>query len=119
MIPVSIHEEDGMEDLHGHVCVHGGSDVRNARKIAIDKFTQAGIIFHCTPAAATAHIQFEIRDAEGVLHVDQHQPGSSLVGRRWLERVKTSPVPRLSSARFVGNPPDRANTTGFKKNWGG
>ena len=79
MIAVLIDEEGGVEDLQSAVGVHGGGDVRDGIQVAIDELTQAGVIFHRATSAAPTDKQFEAGEAEGVLHVDQHQPGAGLV----------------------------------------
>ena len=56
MISILIHKENGVEDLHGQMGVHRGSDVRDVPQIAINEFTQTDIVFHCATSAAPADI---------------------------------------------------------------
>jgi hypothetical protein len=115
MDSVLVHEEDGVEDLHGSMSVHRGSDVGNVPQVAIDELAQADVVVHGAASAFAAHVKLEIGDAEGVLHVHQHQPGFALVGGGRLERVSKRPVPRLFGAFLVGDPPDRADPVWLEK----
>ena len=49
------------------------------RQVAIDEFAQARVVVHGAASTAAADVELEFGDAEGVLHVDQHQPGFGLV----------------------------------------
>ena len=84
-------------------------------EVAVDEFTQAHVVFDGTPSTATADVEFKIWQAEGVLYVDQHQPGGGLVRCGRLKGVLSRPIPRLSGAFFVGNPPDGADGLRVKK----
>ena len=84
-------------------------------QIAIDEFTQADVIVHGAASAAPADIEFKVGDAEGVLHVDQHQPGFGRISRGRLKRMLTRPVPRLTGALLVRNAPDGADSIRVKK----
>src|SRR4030095_13879404 len=101
MIALFIHKENRVEDLHGYVCVHRGGDFGDASQIAINEFAQTYVIFHRAASAATANIKFEVWDTEGVLHVDQHEPGSGrIIGSR-LKSVLNRPVTRLFRALLI------------------
>ncbi len=99
MISIFIHKEDGMEDLHGHVRVHGGGDLRDIPQIAINEFTQTNIVFHCAASTSPTDVEFKLGDAEGVLHIDQHQPGFGRISGSRLQLVKSAPSPALVLAR--------------------
>ncbi len=109
VISIFIYKEDSMEDLHGHVCIHGGGDVCDVPQVAIDKLAKARVVFYCTTATAAANIEFKVRDAKGVLHVDEHQPGFGRISRGRLNCVLARPVSRFLRTFLIWNPPDRAN----------
>ena len=44
MFTCIIHPKDGMEDLHGGMSVHRGSNFADVVQVAIDKFAQAHVI---------------------------------------------------------------------------
>ncbi len=68
-----IHQEDGVEDLHGGMGIQGGGDLGDPAQVAVDEFAQAAVVFHCAHAGATADEQLKTGDAEGVLHIDGDQ----------------------------------------------
>ncbi len=79
MITVFIDKEDRVKNLHGLVRIHGGGDVGDVSKITIDELAESFVIFDCAASAAAADVEFKVWDAEGVLHIDQHQPGFCLI----------------------------------------
>ena len=92
-----------------------GGGLGAAAEVAVDEFAQADVVVHGGAATGTCHVEFEFGDAEGVLHVDQHQPGGGLVGGGRLKSVLKRPVPRLFGTFLVGDPPDGADLVRVKE----
>ena len=79
MIAVFIDKEYCVKNLHGLMRIHGSGNVGNLRKITINELAESLVVFDCAASAAATDVEFKVWDAEGVLHVDQHQPGFGLV----------------------------------------
>ena len=60
MLASVVHQEDGVEDLHGSVCVHGGIDLGNRAEIAIDEPAQPDVVLDSAAPGTTADKELEI-----------------------------------------------------------
>ena len=114
MLAVCVHQEHRVEDLHGGMGVEGGMDLGNRREVAVDEGAQAGVVFDRAAPRTTAHEQLEIRQAEGVLHVDGQQANPFLVGSRRRDAVFPGPGRRLPRAFAVRHAPHVAHRVGIE-----
>src|SRR6266498_1046207 len=120
MIAILIHKENRMEDLHGFMRVHREGNLGDAAQIAIYEFAETSVVFHRAASAATTDVKLKIGDAEGILHIDQHQPGFSRINGSRLKSILIRPVPCSFGALLIRNPPDSAYFLGIEKirDWG-
>src|SRR6266540_2682760 len=115
MIAILIHKENRMEDLHGFMRVHREGNLGDAAQIAIYEFAETSVVFHRAASAATTDVKLKIGDAEGILHIDQHQPGFSRINGSGLRPILIPPAPCGLGAPLKRTPPDGAYFRAIKK----
>ena len=114
MLAVRVHQENRVEYLHDGMGVEGGMDLGNRRQVAVDEGAQAGVVLDGAASRTTADEQLEIRQAEGVLHVDGQQANPLLVGSRRRDAVLLGPGRRLSGAFAIRHAPHLAHRIGIE-----
>ena len=114
MFAVRIDQEHRVEDLHSRMGVEGGMDFGDRGKVAVDEGAQAGIVIDGAASRTPADEQLEIRQAEGVLHVDGQQADPFPVGSRRRDAVLPGPGRRLPGAVSVRHAPDLAHRVGIE-----
>ena len=112
MLAVRIDQEHRVENLHGRVGVEGGMDCGDRRQVAVDEGAQAGVVLHSAAPRAAADEQLEVRQAEGVLHVDGQQANPLVVSGRGRDAVQRGPGRRLPRAFAVRHTPHLPHRVG-------
>ena len=110
MVPVLVHQPDGVEHLHRMVGVEAREHLGDRAEVPVDELAEPAAVVHRAGAGAAAHEQLEARDAEGVLDVDREQADARRVARRTRERRGPKPRRRrrVPAARSL-TPPDLAD----------
>ena len=114
VLSFGVHQEGRVEDLHGQVGVHGGGDVGDAVQVVVDEAAQADVVLHRAAARPPGDEEFEVGQAEGVLHIDEHQGDAGRILRRWRDGVLLRPGAGLTGAGFVIHLPDLADFFGVE-----
>ena len=106
MLAVAVYEKDRVKDLDRLMCIQRGVHLGNRSQIAVDKLTQAPIVIQGPGSRSTCHKQFEVGQAERVLHVYSNQANPHRIAARRLDPVPPSPILCFIGAFLVGNTPD-------------
>ena len=73
MFSFVIDQANAVENLQRRMGIHGRADPGDHIQIAVDEFAKPLIVIHGPGSRASADKEFEPRDAEGILDIDQHK----------------------------------------------
>ena len=113
-IAFRVHEPQRVEDLRRLVRVERREDLGHGVDVAVEELAEAAVVVDGSSSRAAAHEQFEFRNAERVLHVDEHERDAEVVVRSRTERVLPRPFRRGHRALLVRNTPHRADVRGVE-----
>ena len=94
--------------------VEGGGDFSDAAQVPVDELAEADVVLDGAAAGAPADEEIEVRQAEGVLAIDERQADAVVVLRRRPQPVLPRPRLRLHRSLPVGHAPDLIDAIGIE-----
>ena len=115
MAAVGVEPEDRMEDLDGRVGVERRDHLCDAIEPPIQEARDPRGVLDGSSSRAAGDEQLELRQAEGVLHVDQQQCDARLVLRSRPQPLRFGPCARLVGALLVRHAVDARRPLGVEE----
>ena len=106
---ITVHQEDAMEDLHRMMRIHGRYDLGDVCQVSIDKLAEPPVVIDGSGARSPPDIQLEVRDAEGILHVDHNQAHPRSAARVRANVMIPRPVDGRVGNVLIGHSPHFAD----------
>ena len=98
---VGVDEEDWMKDLNRLVGVEARMNLRDERQVAVDEARKSRRVLDGASPGGTADIELELRQAEGVLHIDEPEPHAKIVLRARANSLRPGPLTGVGGAPRV------------------
>jgi hypothetical protein len=110
-----VDQKNRVKNLGRLMGVHGRADFGNPSEIPIDELAKPAIVIHGSRSRSSTDVKFEIRDAEGVLYIDQEKGYAQKIFFRWPDFLLSGPDLGLYSAFLIWDPPYGRNPGWVKK----
>ena len=114
VLAIRVDQKDRVENLHGRVRVERRVNLGDRCQVTVDEGAQPAVVLNRAASRTAADEQLEIRQAEGVLHVDRQQAYAPLVGKRGRNAVLSGPGRRLRRAFTVRHSPHLSHGDGVE-----